>query len=45
MIYFLDKYNFPYIVIDTEDKTLDEVKQMVDDEMKQLKSQSKRLKK
>lgn len=43
MIYFLEKYNLPYIVIDTENKTLDEVKQIVDDEIKQLKSQSKKL--
>ena len=43
MIYFLEKYNLPYIVIDTENKTLDEVKQIVDDEIKQLKSQNKRL--
>lgn len=37
MIYFINKYRLPYIVIDTEDRTLDEVKQIVDKEICKLK--------
>ena len=43
MIYFVEKFKLPYIVIDTENKTLDEVKQIVDDEMKKLKGNTKKL--
>ena len=43
MIYFVKKFNLPCIVIDTDDKSLDEVKQIVDSEIKKLKSQSKKL--
>lgn len=43
MVYFLEKYNLPYIVIDTENKSLDDVKQIVDDEILKLKPQTKKL--
>lgn len=43
MIYFVEKFNLPCIVINTDDKSLDEVKQIVDSEIKKLKSQSKKL--
>lgn len=43
MIYFVEKFNLPCIVIDTDDKSLDEVKQIVDSEIKKLKGQSKKL--
>lgn len=41
MIYFAEKFNLPYIVIDTENKTLEEVEQVVDEEILKLKSQQK----
>jgi len=43
MVYFLEKYNLPYIVIDTENKTLDDVKQIVDSEILKLKPKVKKL--
>ena len=43
MVYFLEKYNLPYIVIDTESKTLDEVKQIVDSEILKIKPKVKKL--
>lgn len=43
MIYFLEKYNLPYIVINTENKSLDDVKKIVDDEILKLKKQAKKL--
>lgn len=43
MICFIEKYNLPYVVIDTENKTLDEVKQMVDNEIIKLKIKDKKL--
>lgn len=43
MVYFLEKYNLPYIVIDTENKTLDEVKQIVDNEILKIKPKVKKL--
>ena len=43
MIYFVEKFNLPCIVIDTDNKSLDEVKQIVDSEIKKLKGQSKKL--
>lgn len=43
MIYFVEKFNLPCIVINTDDKSLDEVKQIVDSEIKKLKGQSKKL--
>ena len=43
MIYFVEKFNLPCIVIDTDDKSLDEVKQIVDSEIKKIKGQSKKL--
>jgi transcription elongation GreA/GreB family factor len=36
MIYFLKKYNLPYVVINTEDKTLDDVKTLVDLELNKM---------
>lgn len=42
MIYFVEKFNLPCIVINTDDKSLDEVKQIVDSEIKKLKGQSKK---
>lgn len=36
MIYFIKKYNLPYVVINTENKTLDEVKLLVDLEMEKI---------
>ena len=43
MISFLEKYNLPYLVIDTENITLDEVKGIVDEEIKRLKIKKKKL--
>ena len=43
MISFLEKYNLPYLVIDTENITLDEVKGIVDEEIKRLKVKAKKL--
>lgn len=43
MIYFVEKFNLPYIVIDTENMTLDEVKEVVDKEVKKLKGNTKKL--
>ena len=43
MIYFVEKFKLPYIVIDTENKTLDEVKQIVDVEIQKLKGNTKKL--
>lgn len=43
MIYFLEKYNLNYIVIDTEDKTLDDVKQIVDNEILKIKPKVKKI--
>ena len=43
MIYFVEKFNLPYIVIDTENKTLDDVKQIVDNEVLKLKPKVKKL--
>ena len=43
MIYFVEKFNLPYIVIDTENKTLDDVKQIVDNELLKLKPKVKKL--
>ena len=43
MIYFVDKFNLPYIVINTEDKTLEEVKQIVDNEILKIKPKVKNL--
>lgn len=43
MIYFVEKFNLPCIVIDTDDKSLDEVKRIVDSEIKKLKGQPKKL--
>lgn len=43
MIYFVEKFKLPYIVIDTENKTLDEVKQIVNGEMQKLKENTKKL--
>lgn len=45
MIYFIKKFNLPYIVINTEGKTLDEVKEIVDKEVLKLKGNKKTLKK
>lgn len=43
MVYFVEKFNLPCIVINTDDKSLDEVKQIVDSEIKKLKGQSKKM--
>lgn len=43
MIYFVEKFNLPYIVINTENKTLDEVKKIVDNEIKKMKGNTKKL--
>lgn len=43
MISFLEKFNLPYLVIDTENITLDEVKGIVDKEIKKLKGKAKKL--
>ncbi len=44
MLYFVEKFNLPYVVIDTENKDLDEVKRAVDEEMKKLLGIPKKLK-
>ena len=43
MIYFLESFNLPYIVIDTENTKLEEVEQVVDEEILKLKSQQRAL--
>lgn len=43
MIYFADKFKLPYIVINTENKSLEEVKQVVDVEISNLKDKTKKL--
>lgn len=43
MIYFVEKFNLPHVVIDTENMTLDEVKEVVDKEVKKLKGNTKKL--
>lgn len=43
MLYFLNKYNMPYVFIDTDNKSLDEVKEIVDGEMERLKGQTRKL--
>lgn len=43
MIYFVEKFNLPYIVIDTENKSLEDVKQIVDSEILRLKPKTKKL--
>ena len=44
MIYFVEKFKLPHIVINTEDKTLDEVKQIVDETIQNLRSNTQILK-
>ena len=41
MIYFLEKFDLPYVVINTENKTLDEVKEMVDKEVNKVITKNK----
>lgn len=41
MLYFIEKFNLPCIVIDTENKDLDEVKQIVDEAISNLKENPK----
>lgn len=36
MMYFMEKFHLPYIVIDTENKSVDEVEAMVDSEIDEL---------
>lgn len=43
MMYFADKFKLPYIVINTENKSLEEVKQVVDVEIANLKGKTKKL--
>ena len=43
MLGFLQKFNLPYLVINTEQLSLDEVKEIVDQEIKKLKGNSKKL--
>ncbi len=43
MIGFIQKFKLPHIVIDTENKTLDEVKEIVDYEMQKLRGCTKKL--
>ena len=43
MLEFIHKFNLPHIIIDTENMTLDEVKEIVDDEIKKLKGNTKKL--
>ena len=43
MVYFLEKYNLPYIVIDTESKTVEDVKHIVDNEILKIRPKSKKL--
>lgn len=43
MIYFLEKFNLPYVVIDTDDKSLDEVNKVVDTTILEIKQNNKRL--
>ena len=44
MIYFLEKFKLPYVVIDTENKSLSEVKEQVDYELKRINLGKKLLK-
>ncbi len=43
MVYFIKKFKLPYIIIDTDNKSLDEVKEIVDTEIKELKGHTKKL--
>lgn len=43
MIGFIQKFNLSHLVINTENMTLDEVKEIVDNEIKRLKGNTKRL--
>lgn len=43
MMYFIEKFNLPYTVIDTDDKSLDEVKKIVDIEMEKMAKKPKTL--
>ena len=43
MLGFLQSFNMPYLVIDTDQLSLDEVKEIVDQEIKNLKGYSKKL--
>lgn len=43
MVYFLEKYNLPYVVIDTENRTLEDVKKIVDNEILKIKPKIKKL--
>ena len=43
MVDFLKRFNLPHVIINTENMTLDEVKEVVDDEIKKLKGNTKKL--
>ena len=43
MLGFLQNFNMPYLVIDTDQLSLDEVKEIVDQEIKNLKGYSKKM--
>lgn len=43
MLYFVEKFNLPYILIDTNDLCLEEVEEIVDEELKKLKGNTKKL--
>ena len=43
MIYFVDKFKLPYIIINTENKNLEEVEQIVDIEISKLNNKEKKM--
>ncbi len=43
MVYFANKFNLPYVLIDTENKSLEEVMDLVDIEVSKLKEETLRL--
>lgn len=43
MIYFVDKFKLPYIIINTENKNLEEVEQIVDIEISKLNNKAKKM--
>ena len=45
MIYFIEKFNLPCVVIDTDDKSIEEVEEIVNKEIKELKGKTKEIEK
>ena len=43
MVYFLEMFNIPHVIINTENKSLDEVKKIVDEEILKIKPLTRKL--